>query len=49
MVMRSRWFPVARRGKVIGFEGAGYQATTVATYVVCGQAGEERCECLPVS
>lgn len=34
----ANWFPVQRRGKVIGFVGTGYQATAVATYVVSGQA-----------
>lgn len=34
----ANWFPTARRGKVIGFIGTGYQATAVATYVVSGQA-----------
>lgn len=32
----ANWFPIARRGKVIGFVGTGYQATAVATYVVSG-------------
>lgn len=34
----ANWIPVARRGKVIGFVGTGYQATAVATYIVSGQA-----------
>lgn len=34
----ANWIPVARRGKVIGFIGTGYQATAVATYVISGQA-----------
>ncbi len=34
----ANWFPVERRGKVIGFVGTGYQVTAVATYVVSGQA-----------
>ena len=32
------WFPVERRGKVIGFVGTGYQATAVATFLVSGWA-----------
>ena len=34
----ANWFPVHRRGKVIGFVGTGYQATAVATYLVSGFA-----------
>jgi len=34
----ANWFPVHRRGKVIGFVGTGYQVTAVATYIVSGQA-----------
>ena len=34
----ANWFPVERRGKVIGFVGTGYQATAVATFIVSGQA-----------
>ena len=34
----ANWFPIARRGKVIGFVGTGYQVTAVATFVVSGQA-----------
>ncbi|MEO2031949.1 MAG: MFS transporter [Planctomycetaceae bacterium] len=36
----ANWFPIARRGKVIGFVGTGYQATAVATFVVSGQAAD---------
>ena len=36
----ANWFPVARRGKVIGFVGTGYQATAVATFVISGQAAD---------
>lgn len=36
----ANWFPVWRRGEVIGFVGTGYQATAVATYVVAGTAAE---------
>jgi sugar phosphate permease len=34
------WFPVHRRGKVIGFIGTGYQATAVATFLVSGYAAQ---------
>lgn len=34
----ANWFPVERRGKVLGFVGTGYQATAVATFVVSGAA-----------
>lgn len=34
------WFPVHRRGKVIGFIGTGYQATAVATFIVSGYAAQ---------
>jgi len=34
----ANWFPVHRRGKVIGIVGTGYQVTAVATYVISGQA-----------
>lgn len=36
----ANWFPVHRRGMVIGFVGTGYQATAVATYLVSGLAAE---------
>ncbi len=36
----ANWFPVQRRGKVIGFVGTGYQATAVATFVVSGFAAQ---------
>ena len=36
----ANWFPVLRRGKVIGFVGTGYQATAVATYLVSGYAAD---------
>jgi sugar phosphate permease len=36
----ANWFPVMRRGKVIGFVGTGYQATAVATYLVAGYSAE---------
>ncbi|MBM80655.1 MAG: hypothetical protein CMJ78_08690 [Planctomycetaceae bacterium] len=36
----ANWFPVERRGKVIGLVGTGYQATAVATYLVSGFAAE---------
>jgi sugar phosphate permease len=36
----ANWFPVERRGKVIGFVGTGYQATAVATFVVSGLAAQ---------
>lgn len=34
------WFPVQRRGKVIGFVGTGYQVTAVATFVMSGYAAQ---------
>ena len=34
----ANWFPVERRGKVIGFVGTGYQMTAALTFVVAGQA-----------
>lgn len=34
----ANWFPVARRGRVIGFVGTGYQATAVITFLVSGFA-----------
>ncbi len=34
----ANWFPVARRGRVIGFIGTGYQATAVVTFLVSGYA-----------
>ncbi|MCH2202078.1 MAG: MFS transporter [Fuerstiella sp.] len=37
----ANWFPVARRGKVIGFVGTGYQVTAVATFVISGQAATQ--------
>ena len=36
----ANWFPVERRGRVIGLVGTGYQATAVATYLVSGFAAE---------
>ena len=36
----ANWFPVRRRGRVIGMVGTGYQATAVATYLVSGFAAE---------
>ncbi|HRX82436.1 MAG TPA: MFS transporter, partial [Pirellulaceae bacterium] len=36
----ANWFPVASRGKVIGFVGTGYQATAVATFLVSGYAAQ---------
>jgi OPA family glycerol-3-phosphate transporter-like MFS transporter len=36
----ANWFPVHRRGMVIGFVGTGYQATAVATYIVAGMSAE---------
>lgn len=36
----ANWFPVSRRGKVIGLIGTGYQATAVLTFVVSGFAAE---------
>ena len=36
----ANWIPVARRGKVIGFVGTGYQLAGVLTYVVAGQSAE---------
>lgn len=36
----ANWFPVWRRGKVIGFVGTGYQVTAVATYLVSGYSAE---------
>ncbi|MBP90739.1 MAG: hypothetical protein CMJ64_29180 [Planctomycetaceae bacterium] len=36
----ANWFPVHRRGKVMGFVGTGYQATAVATFVVSGYAAQ---------
>ncbi len=34
------WFPVHRRGKVIGFVGTGYQVTAAATFLVSGYAAQ---------
>lgn len=34
----ANWFPVERRGKILGLVGTGYQATAVATYVIAGQS-----------
>lgn len=34
------WFPVERRGQVLGFVGTGYQVTAVATYLVSGYAAQ---------
>jgi sugar phosphate permease len=34
------WFPVERRGQVIGFVGTGYQATAVATFLVSGYSAQ---------
>ena len=36
----ANWFPVSRRGKVIGLVGTGYQLTAVLTYLVAGFAAE---------
>ncbi|MBT6153197.1 MAG: MFS transporter [Planctomycetaceae bacterium] len=36
----ANWFPVQRRGSVIGFVGTGYQVSAVATYVISGMAAE---------
>lgn len=36
----ANWFPVHRRGRVIGIVGTGYQVTGVATYIVAGTAAE---------
>ena len=36
----ANWFPVARRGMVIGLVGTGYQVTAVLTYLVSGFAAE---------
>jgi len=36
----ANWFPVWRRGMVIGIVGTGYQATAVATYLVAGFSAE---------
>ena len=36
----ANWFPVSRRGKVIGLIGTGYQATAVLTFLVSGFAAE---------
>ena len=36
----ANWFPVHRRGRVIGIIGTGYQATAVATFVVAGYSAE---------
>ncbi len=36
----ANWFPVWRRGKVIGLVGTGYQATAVVTFLVSGFAAE---------
>ena len=40
MRVLANWFPVRRRGRVIGMVGTGYQATAVATYLVSGFAAE---------
>lgn len=36
----ANWFPVWRRGKVIGLVGTGYQVTAVLTYLVAGFSAE---------
>jgi len=36
----ANWFPVWRRGKVIGLVGTGYQVTAVVTFMVSGYAAE---------
>ena len=36
----ANWFPVRRRGRVIGFVGTGYMMSGAATYVVSGFAAE---------
>lgn len=36
----ANWIPVARRGKVIGFVGTGYQLAGVLTFIVAGQSAE---------
>jgi sugar phosphate permease len=36
----ANWFPVSRRGSVIGFVGTGYQVTLAVTYVMSGFAAE---------
>ena len=36
----ANWFPVHRRGKIIGIIGTGYQATAVATYLVAGYSAQ---------
>lgn len=36
----ANWFPVHRRGRVIGFIGTGYQVTAVATFLVSGYAAD---------
>lgn len=37
----ANWFPVNRRGRIIGFVGTGYQATAVATYLVAGFSADQ--------
>ena len=36
----ANWFPIHKRGKVIGLIGTGYQVTAVATFLVAGSAAE---------
>lgn len=36
----ANWFPVERRGQVMGFIGTGYQVTAVATFLVSGYAAQ---------
>ncbi len=37
----ANWFPVHRRGRVIGFIGTGYQVTAVLTFLVSGYAADK--------
>lgn len=36
----ANWFPISRRGVVIGIVGTGYQVTAVATFVIAGYSAE---------
>jgi len=36
----ANWFPIWRRGVVIGIVGTGYQVTAVATFIVAGYSAE---------